>query len=58
MRVLVGYASAKGSTREIAERIATRLRAAGHVTAVDRVDEASAIASYDALVLGSAIHNG
>lgn len=58
MRVLVGYASAKGSTREIAERIATRLRAAGHVTAVDSVDQASAIASYDALVLGSAIHNG
>lgn len=51
MRVLVGYASAKGSTREIAERIATRLRAAGHVTPVDSVDQAPAIASYDALVL-------
>ncbi|NMH97792.1 flavodoxin domain-containing protein [Pseudonocardia acidicola] len=58
MSVLVGYASAYGSTREIAERVAARLAERGHgveVLALDRVTDAG---RYDALVLGSAIHNG
>lgn len=56
MRVLVGYASAFGSTQGIAARIADRLRA----RALD-VDLAllgtQTVAAYDAFVLGSAIHD-
>lgn len=57
MIILVGYASAHGSTREIAERVGERLR--DHDLAVDvrelaRVDDPQ---RYDAFVLGSAIHS-
>lgn len=57
MSVLVGYATAGGSTRGIAERIAAGLHGG---TAVElRVPgEAASVRDYDALVLGSAIHNG
>ncbi|MHA6794216.1 flavodoxin domain-containing protein [Pseudonocardia bannensis] len=58
MSVLVGYASEHGSTREIAERVAARLADHGRrveVVALDRVTDAE---RYDAVVLGSAIHNG
>ncbi|MEU3253351.1 flavodoxin domain-containing protein [Streptomyces sp. NPDC006997] len=56
MRVLVGYATAHGSTREIAERLAARLGAAGlkaEARALEAVDDADA---YGAFVLGSAVH--
>ena len=57
MAVLVAYASALGSTREIAERIASRLPAtAGGVECVN-VEEVAAVSGYDAVVVGSAIHN-
>jgi hypothetical protein len=38
MRILIGYASAAGSTRGIAEHLATRLEGAGHVAVVESVD--------------------
>lgn len=56
MRVLVGYATAHGSTREIADRIAVRLNEAGleaEARPMDTVDDADA---YGAYVLGSAVH--
>ncbi|MEU6379789.1 flavodoxin domain-containing protein [Streptomyces sp. NPDC046909] len=56
MDVLVGYATAHGSTREIAERLATRLSETGlkaEARAVETVDDADA---YRAFVLGSAVH--
>ncbi|MFF5189124.1 flavodoxin domain-containing protein [Streptomyces sp. NPDC000345] len=56
MNVLVGYATAHGSTRGIAERLAAGLREAGltaEARPVESVDDASA---YDAFVLGSAVH--
>jgi len=56
MDVLVGYATAHGSTREIAERIAVGLRSAGlsaEARPVETVDDADA---YRAFVLGSAVH--
>ncbi|MBB1262114.1 flavodoxin domain-containing protein [Streptomyces alkaliterrae] len=56
MDVLVGYASAHGSTREIAERLGDVLRGAGlgvEVREMARVDDARA---YRAFVLGSAVH--
>lgn len=58
MRVLVGYASDFGSTRDVAGRIGDRLRRSGltvDVRAMSDVDDAD---QYDALVLGSAIHGG
>jgi flavodoxin len=39
MRIVIGYASAAGSTRGIAEHLATRLEGASHVAVVDRRDE-------------------
>ena len=54
--VLVGYASAHGSTEEIADRIAARLGAELNVD-LRRMAEVGAIDGYDAVVLGSAIHD-
>jgi menaquinone-dependent protoporphyrinogen oxidase len=56
MDALVGYATAHGSTREIAERLATTLSEAGlkaEARAMETVDDADA---YNAFVLGSAVH--
>jgi menaquinone-dependent protoporphyrinogen oxidase len=58
MRVLVAFATQQGSTRGIAEAIGARLRAAGHGADVRPATAAPDPASYDAVVLGSAIHNG
>src|SRR5579871_2288781 len=58
MPILVTYATAKGSTSEIAERIASRLQT--FVTPVDCIPikevEAAALPSYSAIIVGSAIH--
>ncbi|MDW8804250.1 flavodoxin domain-containing protein [Streptomyces scabiei] len=56
MDILVGFATAHGSTREIAERLAAELSEAGlkaEARAMDTVDDADA---YRAFVLGSAVH--
>ena len=56
MDVLVGYATAHGSTREIAERLAVGLSKSGQkaeARAMETVDDADA---YRAFVLGSAVH--
>ncbi|WP_236243826.1 flavodoxin domain-containing protein [Streptomyces sp. CC210A] len=57
--VLVGYATAHGSTRSIAERIAARLSDGG-LRAVTRPLDALTAAdldAYDAYVVGSAVHD-
>ncbi|KUO17820.1 flavodoxin domain-containing protein [Streptomyces dysideae] len=57
MHVLVGYATAHGSTRGVAERLAATLDRAGLKTDIrplEAVDDADA---YGAFVLGSAVHN-
>ena len=54
--VLVGYATAAGSTRGVAERIAERLRDAGlHVTCAP-LEPALRPDDFAAWVLGSAVH--
>lgn len=58
MSVLVGYASAFGSTQEIAERIALRLTEAGVDARALTIDDGLDPSAYSAVVLGSAIHNG
>jgi menaquinone-dependent protoporphyrinogen oxidase len=58
MRVLVTAASKHGATAEIAGLIAGRLTEAGldvTIVAPDQVDE---VASYDAVVIGSAVYIG
>ena len=57
MRVLVGYASVHSSTREIADRIASRLRVHGPEVDTAAMSAAPDPARYDAVILGSAIHN-
>jgi menaquinone-dependent protoporphyrinogen oxidase len=57
-RVLVAYASRKGSTREVAEAIAGRLEEDGLRTVLqparDRVD----LRAFDGVVLGGALYTG
>ena len=57
MRVLVGYATAHGSTAGIAARIGERLAGAGCEVDVRSVDEIEAVDGYGAVVLGSAVHD-
>ncbi|MFP4148704.1 MAG: flavodoxin domain-containing protein [Nitriliruptoraceae bacterium] len=55
-RVLVAHASRHGSTAQIAERIAERLRGAGLLAVVVDVDEVEDAAAYDAFVVGGAAY--
>lgn len=55
--VLVAYASAHGSTREIAERIAARLRGHGVRAEAADVDSVASLDGYRAVVVGSAVHD-
>jgi menaquinone-dependent protoporphyrinogen oxidase len=57
MRILVVYASADGSTAEIARRIAQRLRERGHEVSDQPVGSAGSLHDIDAIVLGSAVHD-
>jgi menaquinone-dependent protoporphyrinogen oxidase len=56
MRVLVAYASKRGSTAEIAEAIARTLAEAGLDVECLESGEVSDLAPYDAVVLGSAVY--
>jgi menaquinone-dependent protoporphyrinogen oxidase len=58
MRALTVYASAHGSTAEVARFIADIWRKCGIDTDVAAVGTGPSFAGYDAYVLGSAIHNG
>lgn len=57
MRILVGHASAHGSTAEIAHRIAGVLQHQGWAVDVVAMQEIADPGAYDVLVLGSAIHD-
>ena len=52
--VLVAYASARGSTRGIAERIAARLSDRGARVEVRSVDDVDDIVVYDTVIIASA----
>jgi len=56
-RVLVAYATAAGSTAEIAEHIAGTLRGAGAEVVCAPVSPELDPAGFDVLVVGSAVHN-
>ncbi|MCZ7414610.1 MULTISPECIES: flavodoxin domain-containing protein [unclassified Streptomyces] len=55
--VLVGYASAHGSTRSIAERVAAGLREAPAEADLRPLGEVADVHTYDAFVIGSAVHD-
>jgi menaquinone-dependent protoporphyrinogen oxidase len=58
MHVLVAYASQHGATRGIAERIADRLRTAGHRADALEVTDPIDAAAHDAFVIGGAVYIG
>jgi len=57
MTVLVAHASAHTSIAGIAEHIADRLMKSGYCAAVRPVDQIESLATYQAVVLGSAVHD-
>jgi len=57
MRLLVSYATAHGSTQQVAEAIAARLSTAGFDVTTRAAGDVADVASYDASVVGSAVHN-
>jgi menaquinone-dependent protoporphyrinogen oxidase len=56
--ILVAYATKHGSTREVAEVIATALRDEGHDAEVVAAADVRAFDDYDAVVLGGALYMG
>jgi menaquinone-dependent protoporphyrinogen oxidase len=58
MNILVAYASAHGSTAQVANVIGQVLTARGSLATIANITEVQNIHKFDALVLGSAIHNG
>jgi menaquinone-dependent protoporphyrinogen oxidase len=58
MNVLVAYASKYGATREIAERLADRMRAAGLAAQAEPVTRVTDLSGYSAFVIGSAAYLG
>ncbi len=57
MRVLIAHVSPFGSTRGIGERIAARLRDRGLQADCRPTYEIQSLHGYDAVIVGSAIHN-
>ncbi|MRH87611.1 flavodoxin [Nocardia sp. SYP-A9097] len=56
-RIAVIHASAQGSTREIAEFIASDLAGRGATVEVADIEHAPDLSRFDAVVIGSAVHN-
>ena len=57
-RILVAYTSYTGSTAGVADAIGQQLSGGGRTVDVRRVNEVADLSSYDAVVVGSAIHSG
>lgn len=57
MHILVVFASADGSTADIARRIAQSLRERGHDVSDQPVGAVANVHGFDAIVLGSAVHD-
>ena len=57
-RILVAYASKKGSTAEIAQAIAKELQAAGHTADAIEIAQGASPAGYDAVVIGGPMYMG
>ena len=57
-RVLIVYASKKGSTREVAQAIADRLEVDGLRTVVQPASDPVDLGAFDAVVVGGALYMG
>jgi len=57
MTILVAYASLHASTAEIARQIADRLMKSGFAAVARPVNQVDSLQPYQAVVLGSAVHN-
>ena len=55
--ILLAYASRFGSTREVAETVASTLSEAGLAVDLQPMQEVKSLERYDAVVLGAAIYN-
>jgi menaquinone-dependent protoporphyrinogen oxidase len=58
MKILVTYATAAGSTGEVAEAVAKALREGGTTVDVRRAKGTTDLSGYDAVVLGSGVRAG
>ena len=58
MRILVGYASRRGATKGIAERIAMTLEAQGVDVVLEPMPQVAGTEGFDAFVLGSSAYMG
>ena len=56
-KILLTYASLYGSTKEVAENIASSLRNTGLEVDMRPIQEVKSVADYRAIVLGAAIYN-
>lgn len=56
-RILIEYASAKGSTEGIARKIGERCEQMGAETKIVSVEQDPDIGGFDALIVGSAVHD-
>ncbi|MDR6505053.1 flavodoxin domain-containing protein [Arthrobacter oryzae] len=57
MTVLVAYASELGSTADIAQHMASRISVALGAVECRSVEEVDSVSGYEAVIVGSAIHN-
>ncbi|MEW1734513.1 flavodoxin domain-containing protein [Nocardia beijingensis] len=55
--IAVVYATAQGSTRDIAEFIGTELSSRDAIVELADIDHAPELSNFDTIVLGSAVHN-
>lgn len=55
-RVLIAFASKRGSTAEIADAVATAIRGCGHIVDCRPADGVKNLGPYDAVVLGSSVY--
>lgn len=58
MKVLIAYATAHGSSSDIARAIGDVLKAHGEQVTVEDVRNITHVDGYDAYIFGSAIHSG
>ena len=57
-KILIAYASRYGSTEQVAQAIASELTIRGETVDVQPAAQVTALAAYDAVVLGSAVRYG